>query len=265
VTYLSNRQFNFKAPYSQPPAVNPDGVKIPPNAIRETWLRGRQYHQASVLPYCGRSDAQFCLSHYYWFGDSSLNVEPVGGNDAARNYRIMQRFNEMDTRYSHMITRKSKHLVMCEIKRCTKWRPPNYAPFNPNITQKSDINSRGINVYQAYYANKNRATEGFKRLRYWFERLCKRLKRVPTKGELFRTAKANWRTIEKNYIRLWLNAPKVLKSLEPQHPLFEDRTPASSENPKPVRVNPKLSKMYRTILNIQTNLGAFFALREKPT
>jgi hypothetical protein len=61
VTYLSNRQFNFKAPYSQPPAVNPDGVKIPPNAIRETWLRADNIIK---LVYCPTVDAQTLNSVY---------------------------------------------------------------------------------------------------------------------------------------------------------------------------------------------------------
>lgn len=128
---------------------------IPPNIIPERWLAGRQFAQTGLLQQSQRHEAELSLGHYYFYGDPSLSIEPLGyGYEDERQAVLTQIIFGKHNGLSKEIN-DGRSDVIADINRATHWLPQ-HMRGSDKIRQKRS--SASVNI-QHKLANIKRANQ----------------------------------------------------------------------------------------------------------
>jgi hypothetical protein len=121
---------------------------LPPGIIPENWLKGRQYYDEGLPGPGHRADAITSLSHYFFYGDPSRRIEPLGyGCEQERQWLITEILNNKHNNNSDDIN-KGRADALAQIERAANWVPPHkrgadlqpYAPKVPIAWSRNSAN-----------------------------------------------------------------------------------------------------------------------------
>jgi hypothetical protein len=131
-------------------------VHLPPGIIVDNWYKGRLYHLNGLSGPSQRADSIECLGHYFFYGDPSRGLPPLGyGYEQEREWAIREFLIARNNGQSEEINRRRSD-ALDQVERATHWRPPHksnaepikYVPKQPiawrreNANRKSDARER---------------------------------------------------------------------------------------------------------------------------
>ena len=163
---------------------------IPASMNVETWTKGRTFHKEGLTGPSQRAEAIFCLGHYFFYGDPSRNLPPLGyGLEEERSYAIKEFLEARHNGYSRDIT-SGRADATAQVDRAANWRPPSKRGEEVR-TYKA---TRPISWIRA---NENKKTDSRKKIQAALEGL-KKLGRSFTTVELEEAATVSRRTLYKH-------------------------------------------------------------------
>lgn len=122
----------------------------PPNMIADVWVRGRHYALAGLTRTKQRSDALFCLGHYYFYGDPKSSIPALGYGYEDERERVIKEI--LDAKHNGMSKDISRGRSDAEsqIERAARWVPPHrrgqeiprYEPKTPIAWTRANVNRR---------------------------------------------------------------------------------------------------------------------------
>lgn len=96
---------------------------LPLNINAETWNKGRLFHLQGLTAPSQRAEALFCLGHYFFYGDPSRDLPPLGyGFAEERRWAIEQFLNEHHNGFSKDLSR-GRADATAQIDRAANWLP----------------------------------------------------------------------------------------------------------------------------------------------
>ncbi|MBX9770012.1 MAG: hypothetical protein K2X29_01495, partial [Candidatus Obscuribacterales bacterium] len=96
---------------------------IPPNIIPERWLTGRKVSDTGLTEESQRHEAELSLGHYYFYGDPSRSIEPLGyGYEDERKAVMTQVLLGKHNGLSKEIS-EGRAEVIADISRSAHWTP----------------------------------------------------------------------------------------------------------------------------------------------
>lgn len=163
---------------------------VPAGMNAEDWSKGRTFHKDGLTGPSQRAEAIFCLSHYFFYGDPSRNLPPLGyGLEEERSFAIKEYLEARHNGYSVDINR-GRADATAQVDRATNWRPPSKRGTETR-TYKA---TRPISWIRA---NENSKNDSRKKIQAALESL-KKLGRSFTTVELEESADVSRRTLYKH-------------------------------------------------------------------
>jgi hypothetical protein len=96
---------------------------LPLNINAETWNKGRLFHLQGLTAPSQRAEALFCLGHYFFYGDPSRDLPPLGyGCVEERRWAVEQFLNDHHNGFSKDLSR-GRADATAQIERAAKWLP----------------------------------------------------------------------------------------------------------------------------------------------
>lgn len=191
--------------------------------IEDIWEKGRKWWRDGLLNNGERHDAVLAIGHYLWFGDVERQIPALPGshrNDEYRALLIEQWLNKSHNNKCRHINEGSWEIVHDQIERAVIWRPKKEEKPREPYLLTSRLLKRLIALYRRTgriwsiemfeKANQNRKLEARARIA---EAICE-LEDEGTQisiAEVARRAKADWRTVKKNWD---LRAAVLVRTLE---------------------------------------------------
>lgn len=130
--------------------------QLPPGIIVDNWYKGRLYHLNGLSGPSQRAESIECLGHYFFYGDPSRGLPPLGyGYEQEREWAIREFLIARNNGQSEEINR-GRADALDQVERATHWRPPHksnvepikYVPKQPiawrreNANRKTDARER---------------------------------------------------------------------------------------------------------------------------
>jgi hypothetical protein len=191
--------------------------------IEDIWEKGRKWWRDGLLNNGERHDAVLAVGHYLWFGDVERQIPALPGshrNDEYRALLIEQWLNKSHNNKCRHINEGKWEIVQDQIERAVIWRPKKEEKPREPYLLTDRLLKRLIALYrrtgriwsieQFEKANQNRKLEARARIA---EAICE-LEDEGTQisiAEVARRAKADWRTVKKNWD---LRAAVLVRTLE---------------------------------------------------
>ena len=191
--------------------------------IEDIWEKGRKWWRDGLLNNGERHDAVLAIGHYLWFGDVERQIPALPGshrNDEYRALLIEQWLNKSHNNKCRHINEGSWEIVHDQIERAVIWRPKKEEKPREPYLLTDRLLKRLIALYRRTgriwsiemfeKANQNRKLEARARIA---EAICE-LEDEGTQisiAEVARRAKADWRTVKKNWD---LRAAVLVRTLE---------------------------------------------------
>ena len=191
--------------------------------IEDIWEKGRKWWRDGLLNNGERHDAVLAIGHYLWFGDVERQIPALPGshrNDEYRALLIEQWLNKSHNNKCRHINEGRWEIVKDQIERAVIWRPKKEEKPREPYLLTDRLLKRLIALYRRTgriwsiemfeKANQNRKLEARARIA---ETICV-LEDEGTQisiAEVARRAKADWRTVKKNWD---LRAAVLVRTLE---------------------------------------------------
>ena len=166
----------------------------PSGIIADSWCRGREFHIGGLSGPSQRSEAIFCLGHYFFYGDPSRELPALGyGYEEDREWAIRQ-FLDLHHNGHSLDINKGRADATAQITRAAHWRPEHKGPGQvEQFTADQPVAWK--------LANKKRRTDARKRIEEALHDL-KRIKRTFTTVELQKAAGCSRETLY-NHADIW--------------------------------------------------------------
>lgn len=193
------RQFRPAPSFSSTPDQMAQIVEIfgtvPPNIIPERWLAGRVFSTTGLTDRSQRHLANLALGHYYFYGDPSRSLQPLGyGYEDERETLITQVLMDKHHGLSNEIN-KGRPEALSDINRAAHWRPV-HKRNQADQEQHDTKTSAAINVRNKL-ANIKRTNDARSRIKAAVERMLAAGRPIRV-NDLEREAKTNKTTLSKH-------------------------------------------------------------------
>jgi len=177
--------------------------------IKSVWEKGRKFWQEGLQKSGQRHEAILCVGHYLWYGDEEhgLTALPGGRNDEYRAELIEQWLKDKHNGFCNHIRRGDWDRVREDVQRAVVWRKRIEKVREP-YPLTSRLLKRLVGIYkktgriwsipQFEKANQDRKIDARERIAQAIREL-KEEGQLITAAEIARRAKADWRTVKKNW------------------------------------------------------------------
>ncbi len=151
---------------------------VPPGMNCDGWLRGRNYAVTGLTNESQRHDCQFCLNHYFFYGDPSNDIPAFGYNsDQERGLLVQAILDQKHNGFSKEITQNSAEWI-ANVWRQAKWKPqhkrgimPLAVQDNASNTETSEISPLSPRQLRHQYANLKRSNSAREKINDAVEQL----------------------------------------------------------------------------------------------
>jgi hypothetical protein len=97
--------------------------RLPPGIIADNWYKGRLYHLYGLAGPSQRAEAITTVGHYFFYGDPSRNLPPLGyGYEQERDWALNKFLSAKHNGQSKDIN-EGRADAMAQIERAANWRP----------------------------------------------------------------------------------------------------------------------------------------------
>ncbi|MBX9722124.1 MAG: hypothetical protein K2X81_12060, partial [Candidatus Obscuribacterales bacterium] len=178
--------------------------------IQETWEKGRTWWRNGLQASGERHNAILAVGHYLWFGDEEQNIAALPGSQNAeyRAQLIETWLKKNHNGYCSHLNRGDWKTVKEDIRRAAFWRREEVAWVREHYPLTDRLLKRLIALYkktgviwsieQMERANEKRRLEARERIARAIESLKAEGLQISV-AEVARRAKADWRTVKKNW------------------------------------------------------------------